>query len=57
MNSVRNTKRCQLNYKIFRINRRNLTLSIGKKIDEEKQRGLSEYVQVLEGLSVGRKRI
>ena len=57
MNSVRNTKRCQLNYKIFRINRRNLTLSIGKKIDEEKQRGLSEYVQVLEELAVGRKRI
>jgi len=39
MNSVRNTKRRQLNYKILRFNSRNLTLSIGKMIDEEKQRG------------------
>ena len=37
--TVKNTKRRQLNYKILRFNRRNLTLSIGKMIDEEKQRG------------------
>ena len=38
MNSIRNTKRCQLNYKIFRINCGNLTLNIRKMIDEGKQR-------------------
>ena len=37
--TVKNTKRRQLNYKILHFNRRNLTLSIGKMIDEEKQRG------------------